>query len=65
MLDLDDRFKVKVRNPEKCIGCLMCEMRCPDMAIFAEKGSRGLGVKGSSEDAAQKDTEGAEGKAKS
>ena len=39
-LDLDDRFKVKVAHPEKCIGCLMCELRCPDMAIFVEKGAK-------------------------
>lgn len=36
-LDLDDRFKVKVANPDKCIGCLICELRCPDTAIFVEK----------------------------
>lgn len=39
-LDLDDRFKVKVANPDKCIGCRMCELRCPDMAIFVEKAGR-------------------------
>ena len=50
-LDLDERFKITVRNPEKCIGCRMCELRCPDMAIFVEKGSRGRGVEDSSEDA--------------
>jgi 2-oxoglutarate ferredoxin oxidoreductase subunit delta len=36
-LDLDDRFKVVVRNPDKCIACRMCEFRCPDMAIYVEK----------------------------
>ena len=45
-LDLDDRFRVKVANPEKCIACRMCEMRCPDLAIYVEKG-RVQGVKGS------------------
>ncbi len=38
-LDLDDRFKVVVAHPEKCIACRMCELRCPDMAIFVQKGS--------------------------
>ena len=49
-LDLDDRFKITVAHPEKCIACRMCELRCPDMAIFVEKGSREQGTKGSSED---------------
>jgi 2-oxoglutarate ferredoxin oxidoreductase subunit delta len=47
-LDLDDRFKVVVAHPEKCIACRMCELRCPEMAIFVEKGSRGRGVEDSS-----------------
>lgn len=42
-LDLDDRFKVTVAHPEKCIACRMCELRCPDMAIFVEKGTRDKG----------------------
>jgi 2-oxoglutarate ferredoxin oxidoreductase subunit delta len=49
-LDLDDRFKVKVAHPEKCIACRMCELRCPDMAIFVEKGNRDKGIEGSSEE---------------
>ena len=36
-LELDERFKVKVAHPEKCIACRMCEMRCPDLAIFVTK----------------------------
>ncbi len=39
-LDLDERFKVTVAHPEKCIGCRMCELRCPDMAIFVVKAAR-------------------------
>jgi len=39
-LDLDDRFKVYLRNPEKCIGCRMCQLRCPDLAIHVEKAPR-------------------------
>ena len=64
-LDLDDRFKITVAHPEKCIACRMCELRCPDMAIFVEKGSRALGVKGSSEEEARKNAKGVEGEAKS
>jgi NAD-dependent dihydropyrimidine dehydrogenase PreA subunit len=26
-----------VAHPEKCIACRMCELRCPDMAIFVQK----------------------------
>ena len=64
-LDLDDRFKITVAHPEKCIACRMCELRGPDMAIFVEKGSRVPGVKGSSEEEARKNAEGVEGEAKS
>jgi 2-oxoglutarate ferredoxin oxidoreductase subunit delta len=39
-LDLDDRFKITIAHPEKCIGCRMCEMRCPDMAIYVKKSER-------------------------
>ncbi|MEO0081922.1 MAG: 4Fe-4S binding protein [candidate division WOR-3 bacterium] len=45
-LELDDRFKVKVAYPEKCIACRMCELRCPDLAIFVTKG-RVQGAEGS------------------
>jgi 2-oxoglutarate ferredoxin oxidoreductase subunit delta len=43
-LELDDRFKVTVAHPERCIACRMCELRCPDMAIFVEKGTGGRGT---------------------
>ncbi|MBN2537999.1 4Fe-4S binding protein [candidate division WOR-3 bacterium] len=35
-LGLDDRFKVVLLHPEKCIGCRMCQLRCPDLAIHVE-----------------------------
>ncbi len=44
-LDLDDRFKITVAHPERCIACRMCEYRCPDMAIYVEKGSSKDGMK--------------------
>ena len=28
----------EVVRPEDCIGCKMCEMRCPDFAITVTKG---------------------------
>ena len=33
VLVLDREEKVVVVRPEDCIGCRMCEFRCPDLAI--------------------------------
>ena len=33
VLVMDDTQKAAVANPEKCICCRMCELRCPDLAI--------------------------------
>lgn len=33
VLVLADDGKVKVEDPDKCIACGLCEMRCPDIAI--------------------------------
>lgn len=40
VLELDRHEKSVVVNPEKCICCRMCELRCPDLAIdvVIEKG---------------------------
>jgi 2-oxoglutarate ferredoxin oxidoreductase subunit delta len=32
-----DGFLVKVVRPEACIGCMQCELRCPDFAIRVHK----------------------------
>ncbi|ORJ57100.1 4Fe-4S dicluster domain-containing protein [Geothermobacter hydrogeniphilus] len=32
-----DAFTVKVANPDACIACMQCELRCPDFAIKVEK----------------------------
>jgi len=37
VLELDQLGKVYVKNPENCIACGQCELRCPDYAIFVEK----------------------------
>lgn len=37
VLALSELEKVAVVDPEACIKCLQCEMRCPDYAIFIEK----------------------------
>jgi 2-oxoglutarate ferredoxin oxidoreductase subunit delta len=39
-LGLSERFRVTVLHPEKCIACRMCELRCPDLAIFVQKGEQ-------------------------
>ena len=36
VLALDDDEKVTVANPEECICCKLCELRCPDVAIEVE-----------------------------
>lgn len=30
-------FKAAVKELEKCIGCMQCELRCPDFAIVVFK----------------------------
>jgi len=32
--------KVVVVNPEDCIGCRLCELRCPDIAIDVQDKSK-------------------------
>ncbi|WP_366922890.1 4Fe-4S binding protein [Metallumcola ferriviriculae] len=39
VLKADERGKVVVSYPEKCIGCGICETHCPDYAISVEVGS--------------------------
>ena len=36
VLALDHSEKVTVANPEDCICCKLCELRCPDVAIEVE-----------------------------
>jgi 2-oxoglutarate ferredoxin oxidoreductase subunit delta len=33
VLELDDHEKAVVKQPEKCNACMLCELRCPDIAI--------------------------------
>jgi 2-oxoglutarate ferredoxin oxidoreductase subunit delta len=32
-LELDELDKVVAARPEDCICCMLCEIRCPDLAI--------------------------------
>ncbi|CUH94001.1 hypothetical protein P22_0063 [Propionispora sp. 2/2-37] len=34
VLELDEVGKVYVKAAEKCISCGLCELRCPDFAIY-------------------------------
>lgn len=33
VIEIDDKKKVKIKRPEKCSGCRMCELHCPDFAL--------------------------------
>ncbi|MFP4031785.1 MAG: ferredoxin family protein [Desulfococcaceae bacterium] len=33
VLELDAEDKVVAARPEDCICCMLCELRCPDLAI--------------------------------
>lgn len=37
VLELDEVGKIVVVAPENCSNCRLCEMRCPDYAIFLEE----------------------------
>ena len=39
VLELDELGKVYAKAPEACILCGQCELRCPDYAIFVDKGA--------------------------
>ncbi len=34
VLGLDDNDKIEMLDPENCIKCGQCELRCPDFAIY-------------------------------
>jgi 2-oxoglutarate ferredoxin oxidoreductase subunit delta len=38
VLALGNDIKVSVLNPERCTACRWCELHCPDLAIFVERG---------------------------
>ena len=33
VLELDEHDKAQAVRPEDCVVCMLCEMRCPDLAI--------------------------------
>ena len=37
VLAADGNGKACARDPEKCIGCRLCEFRCPDLAITIQE----------------------------
>lgn len=37
VLALDELGKIYVKDPEQCIACGQCELRCPDFAIKVNK----------------------------
>ena len=37
VLAVSELGKIQARNPDACIACGQCEMRCPDYAIFVDK----------------------------
>lgn len=37
VFEIDNKNKIFVNSPEKCINCKLCEMRCPDLAIYLEE----------------------------
>lgn len=41
VLALDEVGKVIAKEPENCIECGQCELRCPDYAIQVDKEKRG------------------------
>lgn len=45
VLGLGNDLKVSVINPERCTACRWCELHCPDLAIFVERGKTGEKIK--------------------
>ena len=41
VLELDEVGKEYAKQPEACISCGQCELRCPDYAIFVVKEEAG------------------------
>lgn len=45
VLSMDENGRVFAQNPEKCIACHMCELRCPDFAINVEETKPATGAR--------------------
>jgi 2-oxoglutarate ferredoxin oxidoreductase subunit delta len=41
VLELDDHEKAVVKRPEQCNACMLCELRCPDIAIEVRSEEQG------------------------
>ena len=48
ILEADEESYPAVRDPEKCTGCKLCEIRCPDFAIFVDTDEESYAKTGSS-----------------
>ena len=48
ILEADEASYPLVREPEKCTGCKLCEIRCPDFAIFVDTDEENYTETGSS-----------------
>ncbi len=41
VLEIDRAGKVEAVRPEDCIACMLCELRCPDLAIQIKENQEG------------------------
>ncbi|WP_066497031.1 4Fe-4S dicluster domain-containing protein [Abyssisolibacter fermentans] len=37
VLELNEKGKINIKNIDECIKCGLCELRCPDYAIYLKE----------------------------
>ncbi len=57
VLAQDDSGVPYVKDPESCIGCLWCELRCPDFAIRVRSLKKKEGKEEEPQDGREEDAE--------